>query len=211
MRTNGYMESIGSTLSEEDALFCEFLETNKRECFEKLFKLVKPWLFRMIYRITADQQAAEDVFQDTWVALLRNKASYNPGKGRIVNFIYTIAKNYALKWHRGRKPVDSPSAEDGIDPEERFVEHTNPHHTLEQSQLAEIIRKAVAELPDEQQQAILLYYFCELDLREIAERMDKPENTIKTWLRRGRQRLEKRLLDTYKNRQALLLLFFPLF
>ncbi len=176
----------------EDELFIEFKEHNDVQSFNKLFFLINSWLFKVIYRIVADKALAEDILQDTWKNVITNKHRFDPKIGSFNNYIFTIAKNNSLKW----KNKDARHIFLKINDKERRnikEEAINPDEGIMIKESNLMIRSAISTLKKDYKDAILLYYFGELSILEIATKLSKPENTIKTLLVRGREKLSKQL------------------
>lgn len=178
------MHDENMNLPLEEQLFTEYCRSGDRAVFEKLYHMIQPWLRRMVYRICADKDVTNDILQETWQKLLLTADRVDPSRGRITNYLFTIAKNLALHHHRDGKRLS------------RLPEHfeasssdPNPAATYEESERAGVFRRAIAALRPTYQSVILLHYYASLDVKEIAEMLHEPENTIKTWLRRARQQL----------------------
>ena len=84
-------------MNNANSLFIEFISTDNPKVFEELFRMTKPWVYKLIYRIVPSKDAADDIFQETWVQVLNSKDTYDCNKGIFNNYLYTIAKNKALK------------------------------------------------------------------------------------------------------------------
>jgi RNA polymerase sigma-70 factor (ECF subfamily) len=184
----------------EDSLFCDFRDNGNEDSFDRLFLLIEPWLFRYIYRNVNDRAEAENIHQDTWEILLKNKRKYNPKKGSVKNLIFTIALNEIRKWQKrniqNRKPANIQTDEteinmNGIHPE-------TPGSIIENKERSKAITEAVSALDENYRQAVTLYYYSDLKVDKIAETMNKPIGTIKIWLFRARTELEKKLIQ-YKD------------
>ena len=67
----------------------------------------------------------------------------------------------------------------------------------------EALLKAVHKLPSDFQDVIILHYFAELNVKEISEKLDKPEGTVKTNLSRAREKLKGYLSKSFKNNHLL--------
>ncbi|MFZ1730848.1 MAG: RNA polymerase sigma factor [Bacteroidota bacterium] len=156
--------------------------------FEKFYYIVQPWLKRMIYRICADQDVTYDLLQETWQTLLSRADRYDPDRGRITNFVFTIARNAALHNHRDGKRVSRLSED--YDLEDIAPQQDAAFEAMEKSI---VLRKAIASLRENYQSVLLLHYYASLEVKEIAEMLAEPESTVKTWLRRGRQELAQLL------------------
>ena len=192
--------SINKNLSEtvlEDKLFCEFKDRNNSDSFDKLFRKLSPWLMRLILRISGDVDAAEDILQETWISIVNKKGKFNPEKGKFRYYIMTVAKNEALKWKNKEKNI---SEKNRIFSENReTVDLKDPSFISERREKAEGIKKALSSLKQQYQDVIILYYFDDMKVSDIAELLDKPPGTIKTWLDRGRTQLEKKLTGIIKH------------
>ena len=178
------MRNENLDLPPEEQLFAEYCRSGDRAVFEKFYHMIQPWLRRMVYRICADKDVTNDILQETWQKLLLTADRVDPARGRITNYIFTIAKNIALHHQRDGKRLSRL-------PEQFEISSSdpNPAVTFEAHEKAGIFRDAIAALRPAYQSVILLHYYASLEVREIAEMLHEPENTIKTWLRRARQQL----------------------
>lgn len=178
----------------EDELFIDYCRNGNQRSFEELFNRVKPWLSKMLYRIVADTDVTYDLQQETWIKLINTCHKFNPEKGKINNFIFTIAKNEALKWKFNYHKADRLSKMDGQKQETVFgINELTPDRISELNEKCRGIRDAIAKLDKDYQDVILMFYYADFEVKEIAKLLNKPDGTIKTWLDRGRKALEKAL------------------
>lgn len=172
----------------ENKLFMNFVENNDFDSFQLLFNQTSPWLYRCIFRIVANKQLAEDILQDTWTIIIEHKNDFDPEKGNLTNLMFTIAKNFALK--------EIAKTKDGLLTNNSYLIETstnqdcNPEELLNISERNKILSKAISKLKKEYQDVIIMYYFGDLSIKEIAESLGHPENTIKTDLSRARKKIE---------------------
>jgi RNA polymerase sigma-70 factor, ECF subfamily len=167
----------------EDYLFQRFCEKDDWDSFEQLFDIIEPWLFRVIFKITDDYEVSKDIFQDTWVQIIEKKDDFDPDRGNITNFIFTIARNKALNWKKHKLISKKYESEEVTDVQD-------PIDLLESNQIKETIDKNVLKLANNYQKVIQLYFYGQLSIKEIAKILAKPEGTIKTWLSRARNELK---------------------
>lgn len=188
-----------NTMTVEDQLFLNYCKTGNQKNFEELFYRVKPWLSKMLYKIVADTDVTYDLQQETWIKLINTCHKFNPEKGRINNYIFTIAKNEALRWKHNFAKLDriSSMSEDKQDIVFGSDEIT-PDKITEFNEKCAIISICISKLDNDYQDVILMYYFAEFEVKEIARLLDKPEGTVKTWLDRARKKLEKILPEYIK-------------
>jgi len=180
------MKKESDNLPMEDQLFSEFCQTGDRNTFERFYHMVQPWLKRMVYRLCADADITCDILQDTWKTLLTVSDRYDPRKGRITNFIFTIARNTAFHHLRHAKRFSRMA--NGFDIEDNAPQQAE---TFETAEKAKMLRESISSLRESYQIVLLLHYYSSLEIKEIANMLNEPEGTIKTWLRRGRQQLAK--------------------
>jgi RNA polymerase sigma-70 factor (ECF subfamily) len=180
-------------MNRENNLFSTYIKTKENSAFEELYQLTKPWLYRFIFRIIPSKDLADEILQETWIQLLSSIDNYDVTKGKVNNFLYTAAKNNALKsinknqvFVHDNTDLESAEAVYGLN-------YKTPENIILTSEKYQLLMDAVLELDDNYRNAILLHYFDELDVKTIAEMLEKPENTIKTWLSRGREYLKKKL------------------
>jgi RNA polymerase sigma-70 factor (ECF subfamily) len=166
-------------------------------------------------RLTSDRQVAEEVVQETFLALWNRAELFNPNTGSLAAWLHTIARNRTVDRLRaaGRRPNLVPlSAAAGADEHdtaalERIVASgtvlggadlgPGPEGELAATELREVIRAALAELPEYERTALVLAYSSELTQSEIAEKLGWPLGTVKTRTRRALLRLREALSDEF--------------
>ena len=164
-------------------------------------------------RLTSDRQIAEEVVQETFLALWNRAELFDPAMGSLAAWLHTIARNRTVDRLRaaGRRPSLVPfSATGGEDEQDsaaldRLVATgtilggaglgPGPEGELATTELRRILRDALDELPDAERTAIVLAYREELSQSEIAERLGWPLGTVKTRTRRALLRLRGALAE----------------
>jgi RNA polymerase sigma-70 factor (ECF subfamily) len=166
-------------------------------------------------RLTSDRQVAEEVVQETFLALWNRAELFDPKVGSLAAWLHTIARNRTVDRLRaaGRRPnlvpFSSASGSDEGDTAalERIVASgtvlggadlgPGPEGELAATELRTVIRDALAELPEHERTALLLAYSAELTQSEIAERLGWPLGTVKTRTRRALLRLREVLAEEF--------------
>lgn len=164
-------------------------------------------------RLTADRQIAEEVVQETFLALWNRAELFDQTLGSLAAWLHTIARNRTVDRLRaaGRRPNLIPlSSAAGADEQDgaaldRLVRSgtviggagmgAGPEGELATAELQRVLRAALAELPDDERTAIVLAYREELSQSEIADRLGWPLGTVKTRTRRALLRLRGVLVD----------------
>ena len=149
-----------------------------------------------IYRILGTEEDARDVSQEAFLKAFRALPGFK-GEARFSSWLYQIALNLCrdrLRRKRGKAFVSLDSLEEdtGLPPQRGGL---SPYELAERGALLSLVREALAALPDEQRQVIVLKEYEELTFLEIAAILDVPLSTVKTRLYRGlvilRGRLER--------------------
>jgi RNA polymerase sigma-70 factor (ECF subfamily) len=164
-------------------------------------------------RLTADRQVAEEVVQETFLALWNRAELFDARMGSLAAWLHTIARNRTVDRLRaaGRRPnlvpLSSATGNDEGDAAalDRIVlsgtvlggatVDLGPEGELAATELRQVLRDALAELPESERTAIVLAYREELTQTEIAERLGWPLGTVKTRTRRALLRLREALAD----------------
>ncbi len=149
--------------------------------YEEMVNRYQQKLRRLAGYYLKDEQAAEDAVQETLVAAYKNLEKFRPEK-KFAVWLFVIAKNKVMDELRRRKKLlplseSLPAAEEeifGIDETDRAKLHAG-----------------LKSLPEKQNQALRLYYFADLSYQEISKRLKLPVNTIRSHLKRGKERLKK--------------------
>ncbi len=154
---------------------------------EKAFDQYHQAVYGFVYRLTRRPDIAEDITQDCFLALVRAPQRYDPSRGSMRVYLFSIARNLALKQYRddrAEQPMDGP--------EELLT--TDPRGSLEMSSA---VAAAVASLPRLQQEALILFEYEGVTLEEIAQIVGAEIGTVKAGLHRARERL-RRILAVYR-------------
>jgi len=154
--------------------------------------LVERWQNRLInffYRSTGNRADAEDLAQETFVELYRAAPRYE-SRGSFKAFIFTLARRRLIDSYRkqSRRPLDY------IDPTD-FVMQQQTDEIDTTREIEEAFHQALATLPDNQRNAILMLQQQSLSYEEIAEALEASLSAVKTWIHRARSHLRNQLRD----------------
>ncbi len=155
---------------------------------QKAFDQYHQAVYSFAYRLTRQPDIAEDITQECFLALIRAPQRYDPSRGCMKVYLFSIARNLALKQYRdgrGEQPVEG--SEDLL--------MIDPRGSLE---VSSAVAAAVASLPQLQQEALILFEYEGVTLEEIAQIVGADIGTVKSRLHRARERL-RRILKVYRN------------
>jgi RNA polymerase sigma-70 factor (ECF subfamily) len=165
--------------------------------FAELEQRFRNRIFGRFYRLLGDRQEAEDLAQDVFLRLYRSRRRYRP-TARFATWLYHITQNVARNALRSRKrrpctPLVPP--EGGAEEISRQAESgETPSRRLERSELAGIVRAAIADLGQRRRAALEMYQFQHCTYAEVAAAMDMSPKAAKSLLYRARNQLRVGLL-----------------
>ena len=184
-----------------DQQVVELARAGKEVAYRELLHRYERPVFSLIYRMVRDRAAAEDLSQETFVKVLNALDSYRP-EYRFSSWIFKIANNAAID-HLRRRELDTlsldgaPGAVTASEVEATAVQAADrspsPLAELESRELGAAIEQAVAKLRPEYRACILLRHVEGRAYEEIAEALDLPLGTVKTYIHRARLELRESL------------------
>ena len=172
-------------------------EAADRPAFAALFRHFAPRVKGFLVRGGMDTSLAEELAQETMVALWRRAASFDPARAQVSTWLYTIARNLRIDHHR-RAAIGTVQIPDDWDPEQQPADaHLTPDELLRAAQRECRVQEALAELPPEQAQVLRLAFFDEHPHGAIAQILGIPLGTVKSRVRLAVRHL-RRILERYK-------------
>lgn len=165
-------------------------------------------IYRAALMRVGDRQLAEEILQDTYVALWSRASTFDERQGSLIAWLSTIARNRAIDRLRalGRRPPPVtfsamlPAGERAGDDElplhrlrDLDPSADDPAGMIDGAWLRAEVERALAGMPDNERDVIKLAYYDELSQSEIAARLNWPLGTVKTRTRRALARLRESL------------------
>lgn len=172
-------------------------ESADRPAFAALFRHFAPRIKGFLLRGGADDALAEELTQETMVALWRRAASFDPARAQLSTWLYTIARNLRIDHHR-RSAGAAGAAPDDWDAEQQPADaHLAPDALLHAAQRERGVQQALAELPPEQAKVLRLAFFDEHPHSRIAQDLGIPLGTVKSRIRLAATQL-RRILQRHQ-------------
>lgn len=185
---------MNAPLTDDDAALLRRYRRGDAAAFNALYQRHRLGLFRFLLGLCGDHALAEEVFQETWMSLVRSQSEQREAV-LFKTWLYQIARNRLIDhW---RKTGRHQAGHDEYD--ECQHAQADPQPGPEQqwglSRDSERLQAALADLPEDQREVFLLRAHGDLELNEIAELTRTPAETVKSRLRYALQKL-RRLLAT---------------
>ncbi len=175
--------------------------TGHEPAYRELIRRYERPIFSLVFRMVRDRELAEDLAQETFVKALNAIESYRP-EFKFSSWIFKIANNAAID-HLRRRELDtlsldgSPHAETPEAMEATALQIGNrlesPLDAVEAKELGSAIEAAIGQLRPEYRSCILLRHVEGRAYEEIAEILNLPLGTVKTYIHRARNELRQSL------------------
>ena len=168
------------------ALLIPRIADGDRAALQQLYQATSAKLFAVCLRILSNRDESEDVLQEVYLTIWRRADRFEAGRASVMTWISTIARNRAIDRLRARGPlavaaqIDDMEIADGAPGAEAI---------LEVAQSVEALNNCLSQLDDRTQKVIRTAFFEGVTYEALAERLDTPLGTLKSWIRRGLLRL----------------------
>jgi RNA polymerase sigma-70 factor, ECF subfamily len=215
-RPPGHVPTSGPDLAghTDEALVRDLVDGSEDALLE-LYRRHADALFRAAVLRLGDRQLAEEVLQDTYLALWNRAELFDPRQGSLLTWLSAIARNRSVDMfrHGARRPStvtlsallpDGQSEAASLEDALRWAAGgdsrapVEPEHWLDGAWLRSEVNRALQDIPEQERQVITLAYYEELSQSEIATRLDWPLGTVKTRTRRALARLRQSLATVVK-------------
>src|ERR1700759_1633028 len=154
----------------ENATIAHGLKRQNPELLDQLIELYQHRLLRYLLFLTGKREVAEDLFQETWMRVLLRGSQYN-GKARFDTWLFTIARNLVIDLSRKRVMASLDEMRESKEDNRPFEVAISEPSPLEQFQSRENgaeISEAMLKLEPNYREVLVLRFYEELSLEEIA-------------------------------------------
>ncbi len=160
-------------VKEADLALITQLRQGDQSAFDTLVRQHQKDLFRLAYRMTRNSEDAKDISQEAFLRAYRGLGAFD-GRSSLSTWLYRITVNLCLSHLKHHRPsVEGALVENTADPS------AQPLQDLAERERLRAVGEAVADLPPQQQAALVLRVHHGLPYREIAEILESPEGTVR--------------------------------
>ena len=163
-----------------DAALVSIYIKGDESALETLINRHKQKIYSFIYSKILDRDLAEDVFQDTFIKVIKSlKRGKYKDNGRFLSWVLRIAHNLVIDHYRKEKQlqtVSNDNYETDIFNSQQFSDKTIEDKMVNR-QITNEVRNLIKQLPEDQREVVILRHYCELSFKEIAEYTDVSINT----------------------------------
>lgn len=166
------------------------LQSGDKSAFSEIYKLTSPKAFYVAFEITKNEQDAEDILQESYITALDKIATLDKPES-FVGWFHRIVANKSKDSLKKKKPTlfacDENEAFEVIPDEDTdFI----PEESVDKSELQQIVMSVLDELSEDKRACVLMYYFEECSVNDIARTLDVPVSTVKNRLFTARKDLQ---------------------
>jgi len=173
------MLMINTILTKPDSELISMYLTGNENALSCIVHKHKNRLFNFIYSKVSDRDVAEDIFQDTFIKVIKTlkKGLYNE-EGKFLPWIMRIAHNLVIDYFRKKNRIPTYKNKDEFDIFQFVFDKTNNiEKTIINDQIVSDIQKIILELPDDQKEVLMMRFYREMSFKEISESTGVSINT----------------------------------
>jgi len=190
------MKSSSDYARYDDEKLISLIAQLQTEALDQLYDRYNRPIFSLALMIVGDRATAEEITLDVFMRVWQKAGSYRAEQARVSTWLTHIARHHAIDVLRRRavRPDQYALSLGEITPGLPFLAQ-DPGELVEQSLRQERIHAAIARLPADQKQALILAYFGGYTQTQIAEALKQPLGTVKTRIKLAMQKLRDFLRD----------------
>ena len=163
------------------------IASGDRDALQQLYQASSAKLFGVCLRILSDREESEDVLQEVYLTIWRRADRFEAGRASVMTWISTIARNRAIDRLRARGPL---AYADQVDEMEIEDDAPRAEALLEAAQDGAALRRCLSELDERTASAIRTAFYEGVTYEALAQRLETPLGTVKSWIRRGLLKLK---------------------
>lgn len=167
-------------------------QSGDRDALISLLREIETHVYRTAYYILSNEQDALDAAQEALIRIYTKIDSYEE-KAQFKTWVQRIVTNICIDKFRRNKPTVSIDEHDLV-----FHEKQDVEEEVMSGYVIQDIRSAIDQLPEHHRTVVVLRYLQDFSYKEIADSLDLPLNTVKSYLFRARQQLQILLHDYQK-------------
>lgn len=176
-------------------------KSGNQEAFEALYNMTKDSTYFVAINIANNEHDALDILQDSYIKAFRKIDTVNPPE-LFDNWLNSIVANTAKDYLRKKKPLFFDDIK-GTLPDDYVEEETNasyiPHQSIDNNETSRLIMDIINELPEDQRLCILMFYYEDMSVADIATSLDISVSNVKYRLYAARKVIKAKVEKLEKN------------
>jgi len=172
---------------QQDNIYITKVLEGDRNAFAYLVDKYKTMVYSLALRLVKDREEAEEISQDAFIKAYQSLASFK-GKAKFSSWLYRIVYNTAISKLR-QQPAGKVSLDESTIPDTLYMESKENYDTLSAGERKKYLEKALDSLDSDEKMLVILYYYEEQDLDEIASIAGLTKTNTKVKLFRARKKM----------------------
>lgn len=160
---------------------------SRNQAFRELLRLYQERLYWHIRNIVKNHEDADDVLQNTFIKIFRNIEKFK-GESQLFSWMYRIATNEAITFLNNRAKKQKIGSEEL---QQQIIDNLENDVYFEGDEIQLKLQKAIATLPEKQQQVFNMKYFQELKYKEISDILGTSEGALKASYHHATKKIEE--------------------
>lgn len=190
---------------EFDSALVQRAKNGDKSAFDMLVRKYQHRIAAVVSRFVRDYAECQDVVQDSFIRAYKSLSGFR-GDSQFYTWMYRIAVNTAKNHLASKKRRPSFDVElddaENIDGGVYIQNNDTPEHELLRDEIAQVVSKALQQLPEDIRQAITLREMEGLSYEEIADVMNTPVGTVRSRIFRAREAIDARLRPLYEHQRV---------
>jgi RNA polymerase sigma-70 factor (ECF subfamily) len=200
------MSAPESLPPERDAAMLRRLHEGDRSAMGELYDLYFDRLYSLVFnQVDRNRDTAEDIVQETFLAALKSAKGFR-GQSSVYTWLCSIAyhkvADHYRRQSRERKHMVSGVDVDALDVADNPGSQPRPDSLIESTEMRQVVNEALAKLPWDYRQVLILKYVEEMSVLEIGRIMDRSPKAIEGLLTRSRKALQMHLAGLREGREG---------
>lgn len=180
----------------DDEVLIRLIVADNADSLSELYDRYNRLVFSLALNIVDNPGTAEEITLDVFTQIWEKAGTYQPEKAKVSTWMTTITRNRSIDVLRRRKSRPERLSADLFQlPSDHLSQDENLEDNAQAALQRERVREAVAQLPEDQREALQLAFFKGYTHRQIADVLDLPLGTVKTRIRLAMGKLRKILVD----------------
>jgi RNA polymerase sigma-70 factor (ECF subfamily) len=172
---------------QQDNIYISKVLEGDRNAFAYLVEKYKTMVYSLALRLVKDREEAEEISQDAFIKAYQSLASFQ-GKAKFSSWLYRIVYNTAISKLR-QQPAGKVSLDESNISDSLYIESKESYNTLSAGERKKYLEKALDSLEADEKMLVILYYYEERELDEIAEITQLTKTNTKVKLFRARKKM----------------------
>nr|WP_310617594.1 sigma-70 family RNA polymerase sigma factor [Pantoea cypripedii] len=180
---------MDSIQAEQQRTLLRAVADGDRSAFEQLYRLTSPHLFAIALRMLRHRPWAEEVLHDCFITVWNSAASFNGTLSSPLTWMTHIVRNRCIDWLRSGYVRQFRADEEYV--EDQITPAVAEHQDNQDAERVARLHHCLKHLSSEQRQSISLAYYQGMSHTDIADWLQQPVGSVKSWIRRGMEHLRE--------------------